>query len=196
VPSPIWLPLCRFAVATKSKIPLLPHRARPSFSSPLPSPPRSRPNTIARHSDGSAMAWSWLTLSPRPVRVAVATPEDGRAAVYLTVLPAGNGSPPSHRPMYGCHILSRVLAGEVEQVCKPGACLRRIFLVAETSMGHASRMGNPCSRRAFKNNGNESTRTSILECERRTVGCRRAAVGFELKDKTRKLAHCPPRHTS
>lgn len=38
-------------------------------------------------------------------------------AVYLTVLPAGNGNPPSHRPMYGCHILSRVLAGEVEQVC-------------------------------------------------------------------------------
>lgn len=46
----------------------------------------------------------------------MATPEDGRLAVYLTVLPAGNGSPPSHRPMYGCHILSRVLAGEVEQV--------------------------------------------------------------------------------
>ena len=62
------------------------------------------------------MAWSWLTLSPRPVRVAVATPADGRVGVYLTVLPAGNGSPPSHRPMYGCHILSRVLAGEVEQV--------------------------------------------------------------------------------
>lgn len=69
------------------------------------------------------MAWSWLTLSPRPVRAAVATPEDGRVAVYLTVLPAGNGSPPSHRPMYGCHILSRVLAGEVEQVRAAFPCL-------------------------------------------------------------------------
>eukprot|EP00752_Nemacystus_decipiens_P008443 g7547.t1 len=76
----------------------------------------SRARQRSRHSDGSAMAWSWLTLSPRPVRVAVAKPEGGRVAVYLTVLPAGNGSPPSHRPMYGCHILSRVLAGEVEQV--------------------------------------------------------------------------------
>ncbi|CAB1121270.1 unnamed protein product [Ectocarpus sp. CCAP 1310/34] len=76
----------------------------------------SRARQRSRHSDGSALAWSWLTLSPRPVRVAVATPEDGRVGVYLTVLPAGNGNPPSHRPMYGCHILSRVLAGEVEQV--------------------------------------------------------------------------------
>ncbi|CAM9977561.1 unnamed protein product, partial [Ectocarpus sp. 12 AP-2014] len=76
----------------------------------------SRARQRSRHSDGSALAWSWLTLSPRPVRVAVATPEDGRVGVYLTVLPAGNGSPPSHRPMYGCHMLSRVLAGEVEQV--------------------------------------------------------------------------------
>ncbi|CAN0262415.1 unnamed protein product [Ectocarpus fasciculatus] len=76
----------------------------------------SRARQRSRHSDGSALAWSWLTLSPRPVRVAVATPEDGRVGVYLTVLPAGNGSPPSHRPMYGCHMLSRVLLGEVEQV--------------------------------------------------------------------------------
>ncbi|CAM9981693.1 unnamed protein product [Ectocarpus sp. 6 AP-2014] len=76
----------------------------------------SRARQRSRHSDGSALAWSWLTLSPRPVRVAVATPEDGRVGVYMTVLPAGNGSPPSHRPMYGCHMLSRVLAGEVEQV--------------------------------------------------------------------------------
>ncbi|CBN77853.1 vesicle-fusing ATPase [Ectocarpus siliculosus] len=76
----------------------------------------SRARQRSRHSDGSALAWSWLTLSPRPVRVAVATPEDGRVGVYLTVLPAGNGNPPSHRPMYGCHMLSRVLAGEVEQV--------------------------------------------------------------------------------
>ncbi|CAM9425159.1 unnamed protein product [Ectocarpus sp. 13 AM-2016] len=78
----------------------------------------SRARQRSRHSDGSALAWSWLTLSPRPVRVAVASPEDGRVGVYLTVLPAGNGSPPSHRPMYGCHILSRVLAGEVEQQVK------------------------------------------------------------------------------
>ncbi|CAM9606125.1 unnamed protein product, partial [Laminaria digitata] len=69
----------------------------------------------ARHSDGSAMAWSWLTLSPRPVRVTVSA-ANPRFAVYLTVLPAGNGNPPSHRPMYGCHMLSRVLAGEVQQV--------------------------------------------------------------------------------
>ena len=69
----------------------------------------------SRHSDGSAMAWSWLTLSPRPVRVTVAA-ADPRFGVYLTVLPAGNGNPPSHRPMYGCHMLSRVLAGEVQQV--------------------------------------------------------------------------------
>lgn len=61
------------------------------------------------------MAWSWLTLSPRPLRVAVDL-GDARFAVYLTVLPAGKGSPPSHRPMYGCHMLSRVLSGEVEQV--------------------------------------------------------------------------------
>lgn len=61
------------------------------------------------------MAWSWLTLSPRPVRVAVAV-DNPRFAVYLTVLPAGNGSPASHRPMFGCHMLSRVLSGEVEQV--------------------------------------------------------------------------------
>ena len=69
----------------------------------------------SRHSDGSAMAWSWLTLSPRPVRVTVSA-ANPRFAVYLTVLPAGNGNPPSHRPMYGCHMLSRVLAGEVQQV--------------------------------------------------------------------------------
>lgn len=102
------------------------HRFLPSPAPPIPTthPPLnkgvravlSRARQRSRHSDGSALAWSWLTLSPRPVRVAVATPEDGRVGVYLTVLPAGNGSPPSHRPMYGCHMLSRVLAGEVEQV--------------------------------------------------------------------------------
>lgn len=75
----------------------------------------------SRRADGSAMAWSWLTLSPRPIRVAVAV-DNPRFAVYLTVLPAGVGSPPSHRPMYGCHILSRVLAGEVEQVGEADEC--------------------------------------------------------------------------
>lgn len=69
----------------------------------------------SRDSDGSAMVWSWLTLSPRPVRVTLAS-ENPRFGVYLTVLPAGKGSPPSHCPMYGCHMLSRVLAGEIEQV--------------------------------------------------------------------------------
>lgn len=61
------------------------------------------------------MAWSWLTLAPHPVRVPIAL-DDVYFAVYLTVLPAGNGNPPAHRPMYGCHMLSKVLFGEVEQV--------------------------------------------------------------------------------
>ncbi|CAN0110833.1 unnamed protein product [Discosporangium mesarthrocarpum] len=68
----------------------------------------------SRRSDGSAMCWSWLTLAPQPLRVEIAT--DPRFSVYLTVLPAGNGSPPAHRPIYGSQVMSRVLAGEVEQV--------------------------------------------------------------------------------
>ncbi|CAM9664582.1 unnamed protein product, partial [Choristocarpus tenellus] len=68
----------------------------------------------SRRSDGTALCWSWLTLAPQPSRIEIAS--DPRFSIFVTVLPAGNGSPPSHRPIFGSQIMSRVLSGEVEQV--------------------------------------------------------------------------------
>ncbi|CAM9456444.1 unnamed protein product [Phaeothamnion confervicola] len=72
---------------------------------------RCRPR--AHPDDPSGVAWPWLFLSPAPLRVPVHA--ERRFGIFLTVFPAGSAPPVAHRPLLGCHVLSKVLRGEVLQ---------------------------------------------------------------------------------
>jgi hypothetical protein len=63
--------------------------------------------------NGASLAWSWLGVTPVPLRVQLF--EGTGYGLYLTVLPP-ESRPPAHRFMIGAHCLSKVCQGDVEQI--------------------------------------------------------------------------------